>query len=66
MSMDTMVITALYVTVKNALLGEGEKPVEMPWPWDKADVAPVVTVEERAELQNELNQRSAFGQIRNQ
>lgn len=65
MSMDTMFAGVLYITVKNALLGEGEKPVEMPWPWDAAETAPEVTDEERTTLQTELNAHSAFGQIRN-
>ena len=66
LSMETMFAGVLYVTVKNALLGEGEQPIEMPWPWDKPDTPPEVTAEERAELQTELNAHSAFGQIRNQ
>lgn len=66
MSLDTMFAGALYVTVQNALLGEGEKPVTMPWPWDVEESAPEVTPDELAALKSTLNTHSAFGQVRPQ
>lgn len=65
MSMDTMFAGSLYITVQNALLPEGSKPITMPWPWPDPGKAPDVTAEERANAQAFLDANSAFGQIRN-
>ncbi|WP_315913578.1 hypothetical protein [Arthrobacter sp. lap29] len=66
MSMDTMFAGALYVTVQNAVLGEGEKPITMPWPWDTPDTPQEVTDEELSVAKSTLNAHSAFGQVRPQ
>lgn len=66
MSMDTMFAGALYMAVQNALLDEGEKPLEMPWPWDVEESAPQATPAEMAAAKSILNARSAFGQVRPQ
>ncbi|NVM97830.1 hypothetical protein [Arthrobacter sp. SDTb3-6] len=64
--MDTMFAGALYVAVQNALLGEDQKPVTMPWPWDVEEQAPEVSADELAALKHTLNAHSAFGQVRPQ
>ncbi|WP_139244211.1 hypothetical protein [Arthrobacter alpinus] len=66
MSMDTMFAGALYVTVQNAVLGEGETPITMPWPWDVPEAPQEVTADELAAAKTTLNANSAFGQVRPQ
>lgn len=64
-SRQDMYAAGMFARLMNVTRGEGEPAVVLDLPWeqeaDKSDVTP----EERATLEAELRQSSAFGQIRN-
>ncbi len=59
--------TALLLTkVVNSLASKGDPQFKLQWPWDDVETpeAEQVTPEEREHLTSQLNQSSAFGQLR--
>lgn len=64
MSRTEFYAAALLQRVSNALRGEKDEPLVIPWPWPDEDEAPNVTGAERAELEARLRASSALAQIR--
>ncbi|MBW4094583.1 MAG: hypothetical protein HIU81_03910 [Acidobacteria bacterium] len=64
MGLQPMLTAALFLTVKNALRSDHEKPADFVWPWPGGTEAPQVTAEERDRLRAQLDANSAFANIR--